>query len=491
VTKLSLLIGASTRSQLRWARQHIYSWLILGPVVVGLAYATAARSADNLPPWRPPRALLAGVAALVGAGLLGLSLSRATAEVYHLRRPEAALEALPVPASAHLHAALAARLARTLGAAAVILAAVSLFASEELFGWARLLPLAAWVMLMALSEAFAAINWIHWGHTKNKAAAVAALAAILLSVAVAGLLVALVIEPGMLGQAGGLALTGAGVLLAAGLYVSVVKSHAAWRVPDIEYARRLDRVSRRSVFNISLLGRRFNPVAASQLARDLQLTLRAFSSAVYVIAAVTALCLVVLLVALATDLIPPPVGELDWGDGTSWLIAMRLPQTSAIKIASAITTTSLAALLPVLVAYELPHLWLERATGTIGLDIWQAKLWYTRLVSLPAPVAAWVVGVTFGEVPPFYWLPLLAECALLWWAISSLIGALSFEMPNQPGLSIIVMVMMGGGVGIAAALGLLTSLLLVLGLGLYGQVMHSLTARGRSRVRYYLMTGGD
>jgi hypothetical protein len=431
------------------------------------------------------------LAALLGASLMGLSLSRTIAEIYHLRRPEASLEALPLSTDAHLHAALVTRLARTLVSAVVILIAASLLDSRGLFDWSRLLPLAAWAVVLAVGEVFAAINWIHWRHAKNKSAAIAAVALLPLSVVIAGLLLATAIKPDAAGRAIELSLIGAGVALAAGIYLYVRKRHAAWRISDIEYARRIDRTSRRSMFHVSALKRKLSPIVASQLARDLQLTLRAFSSAVYVVAGIAVLWLVILILALRTDMLLPVGGGFDWLDGASWLIAMRLQQTSAIKIACVMVTTTMAALLPVLVAYELPHLWLERATGTIGLDIWQAKLWYTRLISLPAPAAVWLVGVTFGEVPLFYALPLLVECALLWWAISSLIGALSFEMPNQPGLSIIFMVMMGSGIGIAAALSLLSSLLIFLGVGIYAQVMHALTARGRARARYYLMTEGD
>ena len=36
------------RSQLRWAGEHLYYWLVLGPVVVGFTAFTVARVVDNL-----------------------------------------------------------------------------------------------------------------------------------------------------------------------------------------------------------------------------------------------------------------------------------------------------------------------------------------------------------------------------------------------------------------------------------------------------------
>ena len=118
-----LLIGASTRSLLRWARQHVYAWLILAPVVLGITYFTVVRLAENVPEWQPTTPLTLTLASLFNLGLVGLSLSRASAELYHPRRPESYFDALPVSASAHLRAALVTRVARTAVVAAAALIA--------------------------------------------------------------------------------------------------------------------------------------------------------------------------------------------------------------------------------------------------------------------------------------------------------------------------------------------------------------------------------
>src|SRR5262249_52138778 len=135
--------------------------------------------------------------------------------------------------------------------------------------------------------------------------------------------------------------------------------------------------------------------------------------------------------------------------------------------------------------YELPLMWLERSAGTTGSDLWEAKLWYARLITFPAPVLMWSIGMLTGAVPLTYAVPLLGECLWLWWLGGSLDGALSVEMPLRPGLAIIVMTTFGGGVGMLAAL------LWPLGLFLYPQVIHSLSERGRQRARYYLLTEDD
>ena len=171
--------------------------------------------------------------------------------------------------------------------------------------------------------------------------------------------------------------------------------------------------------------------------------------------------------------------------GTGWLDATWLPVVMSIKIACLLAIVSMAALLPVLLSYELPHFWLERAAGTIGLDMWQAKVWYARFVSMPAPLVVWVAGMLTGKAPFFYGLPLLVECLWIWWLVSSIVGALSFEIPARPGLGVILVVM----VGLTA--GVLTAMAWPVGLLVYVQAMHSLTDRGRARARYYLTMGED
>jgi hypothetical protein len=159
-----------------------------------------------------------------------------------------------------------------------------------------------------------------------------------------------------------------------------------------------------------------------------------------------------------------------------------LPQVMAIKAACVLEVCAFAGLVPVLVAYELPHLWLERAVGAKGLDVWDAKLAYTRLVTLPGCLLVCAAGLVTFATPGVYTSPLVAECLWLWWMISSLAGALAFEMPTRPALSLILVVTVGLGVGAITAFawpaGLLT----------YAQAMHGLRERGRQRVRYYLLT---
>jgi hypothetical protein len=272
------------------------------------------------------------------------------------------------------------------------------------------------------------------------------------------------------------------VLSAAGaavLYVLVRLSHKRWRGSDVEFAKRLKAPSRSGLFNLPALARRLMPAVAAQLARDLHLTLRGFSSAVYVAAAMAALWIAVLLTVVSSNLLP----RVSFGE--EWLDATWLPPVMATKIACILAVASLGGLVPVLVAHEMPNTWLERAIGTTGAELWEAKLWYARVVSMPAPLAAWFAGLAAGEMPGFYLAPALAECLWLWWLVSSIIGALSYEVPGRPMLALILLMI----VGLAA--GLLTAMAWPVGAIIYAQAMHSLAERGRARARYYLLAGED
>jgi hypothetical protein len=479
--KVWLIIGASLRSQLRWAKQHVYAWLILAPLVLGITYMTAARLASNLSTDDFSFTQMAFIGAALFLSLIGLSMSRASAELYHLRRPAVYFEVLPVDANTYLQAALLTRFGRNLVVGLVLFFIKHLL--KEPMSVGNFFALLLWILLLTLSQTLAALQWVHFGHTKQKRFANIAL--VFITAVLAGIIFAFAISKTD-GNTKALLETSL-IVMAASIasFFVLQKLHDRWRSSDLEHARRIESAKSFRLLQASFFRRRFKATVAAQLARDFQLTLRGFSSAVYVVAFLVPLLLAALVAVLTTNLLPPIENHLGWLD------TMQLPQVSAAKIACSLIAASLASLTPLLVAFELPHLWLERATGASGLDMWQAKIAYTRLISLPAPFLAFAVGASFGRLPLFYLLPLFLECLMLWWAVGSLIGALSFEMPTRPGLALIVMATVGIGAGLAASFGLFTSAFLPIGLMVYAQAMHGLTDRGRARARYYLLFGDD
>ncbi len=475
--KLRLVIGASVREQLRWAKQHLYTLLILTPLVLGISYLTVSRLAEEAPGWNPSLRIAFFISSAFVFTAVVLSLSRAAIEIYHLRRPEAVLDALPVSYSTHFHAALAKRIARTAGLGLLIVVVRVLFAQSSSIDATTVAALLLFVLVVAQTQIFAALNWIHVGHTGSKPGALSAIVAgvaVLASAAVGGSLLLIVFSPSMLPAISALSAMTVAVLWSIALYTLARAQHRRWRTSDIEYAKRIQSANRGGTF--LRLGKRFQRAVAEQLRRDLQLTLRAFSSAVYVAVFVSALILLAMTTLLVTDLLPTATGQESWFAGT-WL-----PTVMAAKIGCVLVTTSLSIVVAVLVQYQIPHFWLERAVGVTGSQMWETKLWYARLIGLPAPLLTATLAIISGTVPLWYALPLFVECFWMWWITSTLIGALAFEVPDRPELAIVLMLSAG------TTFGLFVSIFWPIGFVLYAlNLIRGLTERGQSRASYCLL----
>ena len=476
MTHLKLIAGAAARERLRWAREHLYSLLILSPLVLGLTYFGVGRMVStNEDIVLTPQAT-AALAFVTAAGLILLSMSRASAEVYHLRSPETLFDTLAVAADTHLYAALVERVARTSAVGAAALVARTVFGGTLADAWLAP-PLILFVVLVALAEVLAALVWVHWSRARKTWQAATALAALAACAFVAGLLLVAVVKPERLTEGGRVAACVAGLILTGVLFGVVRAAHRSWRAADMEHAKRLGAGARGGLGWASARARGFFKGAepAALFERDLRLTLRAFSSAVYAAFALAALWVAALGAALTTGLVPagdepPGVFDMTW-----------LPRVVAVKVACVLAAVALASLVPVLVAHQAPHLWLERAVGAKGADVWRAKLWYARAVSLPAALAAWAVGVLCGASPLAYALPLLAEVLWLWWLVGTIAGALAYEVPEQPGLGVVMVACAG------LAAGLLSAAMWPLGLALYGVGVGQMCLWGEHRARFYLL----
>lgn len=487
-----MIVGAAARDDWRWAAHHLYALLILTPLVLGMTYFGLGRLVDDHPEVNLSPAQSVACAVAMVAVLVALSLSRASVEIYHAGRAEILFDTLPVPVDTHLYAALIHRAARVLFVAVAAIVARRILGGGGLASAGLLLASLLFVSVLALTEMLAAIEWIHWEHRRARGAFGIALIAVAVGAVAGGLLLLSIIRPDRLRVAGG-AVAGWGlpeglatdaVLITAlitALFFFVRQAHRKWRADDMEYARRLDAGARRRSFFGTRVRRRLGPAAtAALLARDLQLTMRAFSSAVYVVAGLGVLWVVALVAALTTGMLPSAQNG-----GGDWFAMTWLPGVMAVKMACVCVTATLGALLPVLVAYQLPHLWLERATGATGAQLWRSKLWYTRLISAPTPLVVWAAGVVADGVPLSYAPALLVECVWIWWLVSTLVGLFAFEMPEQPGLAIVLMEVMG------LALGFGTALMWPAGLLLYAFGIRELSMRGQVRAAYRLLKEED
>lgn len=456
----------------RWARENLYALLVLGPLVLGMTYLGVGRMVREAV-WSPNEQQTLVAAVVAAACLVALSLSRASVEVYHVRRPEWVLDALPVSLNVQLSAALARRAGHACAAGAVALVLRWLAGGEFspfVFASAALL-----VCVLASGEVLSALAWVRWSHRRGAARASAVVLSVAACALSAGALLALVVRPG------GLVLLSRTGLLACGALTAVLPAalafvvHARWRAADAEFAMRLGARERwgelTERFAKRVCGGREAP--AAQLARDLRLVLRGFSSAVYAAAGVGALLIMLLVALLLSDVLAE-------GQAEGFSSITLLPTVLAVKFACVLATAALAATVPVLVAHQEPHLWLERSAGLKGEDAWRAKLYLARVVTAPAAVAAWAAGVACGAVPAAYALPLLAECAWLWWLVSTTAGGLAFEMPAQPGLALILVLCAG------LAAGGLSAFLWPIGLAIYGFAVQPLCMRGAMRAEAHL-----
>lgn len=494
---MRLIVGAWLTEDLRWARQNLYALLVLTPLVLGMTYFGVGRMVREAG-WSPTDAQVMVACVVAAACVLALGMSRAGLEIYHPRRPESVFDSLPVKAGVQLWAALLRRASRTCGVALAALALRWLAGGDVWDAWA-LASLALVVCVLASGEVFAAVEWIHWSHRRERSHAALAVVVSAACAAACGLLLSEVLRPGAVSllvraALGRDALSAAFKLevktltLAVGASAALITVslsfvlHGRWRAGDSEFAKRLserdalgslgERVARLACGNVAGSDAERGSVAA-QLARDLQLTLRGFSSAVYVAAGVAALALLLLVALLAG-------GVVRNGEAEGWLSAAWLPGALAVKLACVVASVALASLVPVLVAHEQPHLWLERSVGVRGEDAWRAKLYAARVLTLPAALLAWLAGFLCGAVPMFYALPLLAECVWLWWLLSTLAGGLAYEMPEQPGLALILTACATLGAGG------LTAFAWPAGLAVYAMGVQQLCMRGHVRAHQHM-----
>lgn len=477
VKDLALIIGAAARNELRWARQHLYYLLILAPLVVGFALVTLDQAAAQLPPFRPvQKTFFAGIV-LASLALFAAGLSRAAAEVYHNRRPESVLESFPLALSNHFWLALVLRFARSASVIAIVLLARWRWTGEGVSVWILVGSLFL-ALIIAVTEIICGLTWIHWNHVAHRGSAALAIFLALVSAGMVGDLVGKLFLPYEFAAYRmplfcGVELTWALILL--GIATTI---HRRWRARDIEFALRLSHKTQSSTTPGVRFLDRFGATVSGLVRRDITLVRRVFSSAVYVSATMAGLVLILLASLLWSGRLPDVPNVYGWFGGT-WLLPVM-----AVKAACVMGCLALIALVPVLVSYQLPHLWLERTADIRGQDVWRAKLYLTRYITLPFPFLVWIVGAVSGTVPGYYLAPLLLECLWLWWMLTTLIGSLAFEIPDRPGLALLLMMLVGTG------LGLFMAWLWPVGIVAYvfGSI-RGLRERGISRAGYCLLVG--
>lgn len=202
---------------------------------------------------------------------------------------------------------------------------------------------------------------------------------------------------------------------------------------------------------------------ACQLVRDLLLTFRFFSSSVYLSVASAAL-FEVAVVVFATR-----YGNV----GVEFEIA--------VQAACALATFALSALAVAMVRYQMRFFALERPLPLRAADLYQAKLLYARLVSLPVPICTAILSLIVGDLSLADVGMLALKLLLVWLLVASIVGGLVFEMASRPALAIPFIAI--ASLSIVS----LTIRLWWLWVIIYPYLIDKLEARGRQRAYLYLI----
>src|SRR5207244_3146191 len=128
---------------------------------------TIARVIHSAPVWNPSIAIRMTLSAIAIICLVGINLSRTTAELFYLRQPESITDSLPVSTSTKLHVSLAVRIIRTLFVGLVFVSARYTLTGEKLSLQSGVFPVIALCCLLSVVELLSAMNWVHWNASKS------------------------------------------------------------------------------------------------------------------------------------------------------------------------------------------------------------------------------------------------------------------------------------------------------------------------------------
>ncbi len=240
-------------------------------------------------------------------------------------------------------------------------------------------------------------------------------------------------------------------------------AYQRWSISDREIVEQLLAKKRRISDFLAeslLFSKTIGIKIAAPLLRDLTLTFRFFSAAVYLSFAFAIIFEISLVVLAARTDYPVIIAQA----------------------ATALASFSLAALAPALIKHQLPFLWLERSLPVAAEDMYCSKLVYACLLSLPVPIVSFLLSlplITFTLTDGVFFL---FQLLLIWLIVASLVGILSLEIASRPSLAILFTAIT------SLAVAILTIQVWWLGLIVYLYAMDKLLMRAKDRARI-LITG--
>jgi hypothetical protein len=234
-------------------------------------------------------------------------------------------------------------------------------------------------------------------------------------------------------------------------------AYAAWRDAEVERAQA---AAGRTVLTLPALDRllnaRFGEEVGAQMTRDLRLTLRAATPAVWTCAAAAALFLAAMPAAIANAWVPE-----------QWTVLLLLVLTGA-------ATLCLSALAPVLLQRHMASLWVEQSSGVPPEAMLKARKYFALIVSLPAAIAACLVALMLPG--PWTAVYFIARALLAWVSVATLIGAVAFDIAAAPGIGL----MFAGLIALAVCGMYGFDQFWPIGLFLYAYLMHMLNERAET-----------
>ena len=240
-----------------------------------------------------------------------------------------------------------------------------------------------------------------------------------------------------------------------------------WRRRDLERVARITR-SRRRATRLPLpaavarrIDSRFGTAVTASLRRDLRLVLRRFSPVVPLALAV-ALAASAVAVRLVTD-------------GTV-VAAWRAEMLVAGFV---VATLAVAAIVPFLLADQLPKMWIERSTGVSPEQIWCGKALLALLLAV-VPAAIGMVALVI-LLPPSQSALAVVQLVCSAGVVASMVGASVFEIGEEPRLGLILASFPGLAL---ACLILLYPIATVLWLAAAGVAVGEMVKRSARRVRF-------
>lgn len=481
---LRLILYFKFLETLRQIKDNLFTLFFLGPIILWFVYMLAVPYLDalavGLSPVFSANSLQTLATILIFLFLLS-SLSDVIAEVYPIQSPESYLDALPIAAKWRFFSLLIIRISKNfpllfvIGLVNFLVSKIANRPSQSLsIVFFILIPIALQLASLQLALVILATHFKQLRFAR-----------ILLFFAFISVIGYLVPKVGyflgfpFIGMRELLMLvynnwTGSSsslisiyslisLLVFMGVTIIALISYQKWAILDrevVEQALAKKRYFSDLIGQNFVLAKIFGLKIGAPLLRDLILTFRFFSAAVYLSFAFATIFEVSLIVlAQRTDY---PVEIIAQG-------------------VTALATFALAALAPALVKHQLPFLWLERSLPVSGEDMSTCKMFYACLISLPIPIISFLLSLVLKPLPLAEEGFLLFQIMLVWLTVASLVGILSYEIASRPALAIIFI-----------AIGSLAIAILVIQLWwiwfiLYPYVMDKLLVRGRERARILII----